>query len=280
MCFFVAIAVLAVSLRAADKQSVTVKSSSIENRAVRVIAYSQGKPTELDCNIGLSSCSQPQPGEYMMRPATADEGIYNDCTNVVLLKSSGAAKEKIGVYCWAKEGDCYIASCVEVQVETIPAAVPETALEGTHAQASKGAVLIDLFQPIYPPLAHQANIDGDVTVAVAVHPDGKTETAFESGHAMLRQSALDSAKKSRFECRRCNSTVTYRLTYSFRLSKGSDCCTGVSAPVRVTLDPPSGEQNMTQRVTIAADRICLCDPSSEATKKSRSLKCLYLWKCS
>lgn len=128
--FFLTIAVLTLSLHAADEQSVTVKSSSIENRAVRVIAYFQGKLTELDCNIGFSSCTQPQPGEYSMWPAAADEGIYNDCTNVVLLKPAGAEKEKIGVYCWANEGECSIASCVKVQVETIPAVVPDTSLEG------------------------------------------------------------------------------------------------------------------------------------------------------
>ena len=127
--FFLAIAVIALPLRAADEQNVTVKSSSIEKSAVRVIADLQGKPTELDCSIGVSSCSQPQPGEYRMRPAAADEGVYNDCTNVVLLKSHGAAKEKIGVYCWANEGDCFIARCSKVQVETIPAAVTDTALE-------------------------------------------------------------------------------------------------------------------------------------------------------
>jgi len=59
----------------------------------------QGKPTELICQSRLSSCFQPQPGEYSMRPATADGGIYEDCVNVVLLKSSSAAKEKVGVYC-------------------------------------------------------------------------------------------------------------------------------------------------------------------------------------
>jgi len=122
-------AALASALHAADEQRVTVKSNLIQNGALMVIADLQGKPTELDCEIRLPSCSQPPPGEYSMRPATADEGIYNDCTNVVLLKSAGAAKEKIGVYCWDNGIDCYMVRCVKVEIETIPAVVPDAILE-------------------------------------------------------------------------------------------------------------------------------------------------------
>jgi TonB family protein len=135
---------------------------------------------------------------------------------------------------------------------------------GTFAQqTAKGrAVLVELSQPLYPPLARQANIYGDVSVAVTVRPDGKTEVAFESGHPMLKQAALDSAEKSRFECRECDSTATYQLVYSFRLAKGSDCCSAMSVAARVTLEPQRSDQNILQQahVTIAADEICLCDP--------------------
>jgi TonB family protein len=155
---------------------------------------------------------------------------------------------------------------------------------GAFAQktAHASAVLLELSQPVYPPLARQANIYGDVSVGVKVHPDGKTEVVFEQGHPMLKQSALDSAQKSRFECRECDSTVTYRLVYSFRLAKGSDCCSAISVPAHVTLEPQSSDQDMQQqaRITITADEICLCDPPAQLTKKSRSLKCLYLWNCS
>ena len=148
-------------------------------------------------------------------------------------------------------------------------------------QATRSAVLLELSQPVYPPLARQANIYGDVSVAVTVHPDGKTEVAFESGHPILKQAAVDSAQKSRFECRECDSTVTYHLVYSFRLAKGSDCCSAMSVPARVTLELQSSDPNARQaHITIMADEICLCDPLSQLTKKSRSMKCLYLWRCS
>jgi TonB family protein len=155
---------------------------------------------------------------------------------------------------------------------------------GAFAQqtAKASAVLLELSHPVYPPLARQANIYGDVRVTVKVHADGQTEVAFEQGHPMLKQSALDSAQKSRFECRECDSTATYQLVYSFRLAKGSDCCGAISVPAHVTLEPQSSAQNMQRqaRITITADEICLCDPPTQLTKKSRSLKCLYLWNCS
>ena len=44
-----------------------------------------------------------------------------------------------------------------------------------------------------------------------------------SGHLMLREAALDSARKSRFEWPGCREQVTsYSLTYSFRLVAGPD----------------------------------------------------------
>jgi len=81
--FLLAIAVLTLPLHAADEQSVTVKTISTENGMVGVSADLEGKTIELDCRISFSSCSQPQPGEYSMRPATAAEGIYNDCAHSI-----------------------------------------------------------------------------------------------------------------------------------------------------------------------------------------------------
>jgi len=68
----------------------------------------------------------------------------------------------------------------------------------------------------------------------------------------------------------------------FRLTKGNDCCSAMSVPAEATLGRPLSDQNGQRQtlITITAEEICLCDPPSQLTKKSRSLKCLYLWKCS
>jgi TonB family protein len=152
-----------------------------------------------------------------------------------------------------------------------------------HSDASEGsAPLVNLSPPIYPPQAHQANIYGEVHVAVMVFPNGKTDVTVESGHPMLKQAALDSAKQSRFECRQCDAAVSYELVYSFRVIQGSDCCSAISVPARVALEPqPSDATGQRQiHINITTEEICLCDPAVQLTKKNRSLKCLYLWKCS
>ncbi len=140
-------------------------------------------------------------------------------------------------------------------------AVAISCTAGAFAQTTaKGSVVLaELSKPVYPPLAHQAKHLRGCHRGCGGSSRRQTKIAFESGHLTFKPAALDSARKSRFECRKCDSTVTYRLTYSFRLSEGSDCY--MSPPVRVTLEPPSGEQNMTQCVTITADHICLCDAS-------------------
>ena len=143
-------------------------------------------------------------------------------------------------------------------------------------------VLVSLFKPVYPSLARQAVISGEVNVAVTVHQDGTTTAAIESGHAMLRQAALDSAKQSSFECRMCEAPRSYSLVYTFELTRKGDCCNAFSAPTEVTQEPKSisSEGRPQTHITVMSRHICLCDPPATMTKRVRSLKCLYLWKCS
>jgi hypothetical protein len=148
---------------------------------------------------------------------------------------------------------------------------------------SKGeATLTNLSKPVYPALARQANIWGDVRVTVTVHPDGSTETALEGGHPMLRQAALDSAAQSHFACRMCTSPIVYTLIYAFKQIEGGACCSAISEPVAVEQQPPSTDQQgrAQTRVVVTAKQICLCDPAANVTRRTRSIKCLYLWRCS
>src|SRR5437868_2798451 len=83
---------------------------------------------------------------------------------------------------------------------TIIAAAQPSALANAADLSKHGAVLVTLFQPVYPPLARQARITGEVRVAVTVHRNGTAEVLIESGHPMLKKAALDSAAQSHFEC--------------------------------------------------------------------------------
>ena len=92
-----------------------------------------------------------------------------------------------------------VAVCFLAAVENAPAQ-GATGSSGPEA----GVVLTKLSPPVYPPLARQARIIGDVKIFVKIRHDGSVASAeLFSGHPMLAQAALDSARKSTFECRAC-----------------------------------------------------------------------------
>jgi hypothetical protein len=126
ICFLL-VATTWLPLRASDGEAVVVKSSSVENRLVSLHAELAGKKTAFTCVVDSPSCASVQPGEYIMVRAEAEEGIYNDCTNVVLYKSSSDAKKKLGVYCWLND-DCYMFNCTPVKAQTIPASDSDEAI--------------------------------------------------------------------------------------------------------------------------------------------------------
>jgi TonB family protein len=143
-----------------------------------------------------------------------------------------------------------------------------------------GVVLTKLVQPVYPPLARSMRITGDVDLMLSVRQDGVVESAaVVSGHPLLKQAALLSVEQSRFECRKCTEPATaYRLVYTFQIEGECDC-----EPLGNKAENIKIEQSFPvvsdaeHRVTVVALVQCTCDPAP--TRKIRSLKCLYLWKC-
>jgi hypothetical protein len=151
------------------------------------------------------------------------------------------------------------------------------------APAEPGPVIAELSTPYYPPIARAAHVSGDVVVAITFQIDGSVATAtVVSGPMMLRQVALESALKSRFSCLMCESyPVSMQLTYKFELGETIYCS---EAP-----DPESGRkpERPYPQVTHTANVVSIytrpfgtCDPEAVITKtRSRSIRCLYLWKC-
>lgn len=137
--------------------------------------------------------------------------------------------------------------------------------------------LTKLFEPIYPKLALQARIAGDVDLMLTIRRDGSVESAeFVSGHPMLKQAALDSAQRSQFECGGCGETVTsYPLKYRFQItSRGypKDCdYTEKQSPAEIDI--------ALHQITVSGWAMGICDPASRIFRV-RSARCLYLWKCS
>jgi hypothetical protein len=120
-----------------------------------------------------------------------------------------------------------------------------------------------------------------VDLMLVVRQDGSIESAVVvSGPPMLQPAALDSARHTLFECRKCSDAEnSYRLVYTFQVEDVDSC---------MPTDDKSKHDDEGQayprisdaehRVTTTAYLICNIDPASDF-RKSRSLKCLYLWRC-
>jgi len=143
-------------------------------------------------------------------------------------------------------------------------------------------VLTRLAQFSYPPLARQARITGDVELTLQFGSDGTVQSAIAtSGHPLLKQAALDSARQSQFECKNCREALTaFRLVYTFQLAGSENCC----APTEATAKTAEQDQVLpriiqSEKHVTLIDRVtCICDPAADV-RKVRALKCLYLWKC-
>jgi TonB family protein len=158
------------------------------------------------------------------------------------------------------------------------AAKAQTKETTSSATPEVGVVLVKLSPPIYPPLARQARITGDVSVQVSIRKDGSIESAeVISGHPMLKQAALDSARKSTFECRGCGDPlILYPMTYTFEIL--NDCRFGPNCEAD---EPRAPEVAQSQhKIKITVEPACTCDPAATRIRiRVRSPKCLYLWRC-
>jgi TonB family protein len=159
-------------------------------------------------------------------------------------------------------------------------AVAESSAQGAiSAQVQQGVVLAKLFQPVYPPLALQARITGDVELSLEVKADGSLGSAsVVSGHPLLKQAALDSAQHSQFECKNCGQGGrSFQMLYSFQFGPTRSCEETPETSKGDEKEEPYPRVIQSQNhVTVIDQPVGICDP---AVKKVRSVRCLYLWKC-
>jgi TonB family protein len=142
---------------------------------------------------------------------------------------------------------------------------------GTQAVAGT-VVPIKLVRPVYPQIAEAARVRGVVIVYISVQPDGQlAATKVAQPVPLLQDAAVQAAKASTFECRDCTETsVPYTLVYSFELSWRDDEAIRVNAE-REQRTP------FQSRIRIAAPpRLVM---PYFASMSSRSVNCLYLWRC-
>jgi hypothetical protein len=167
---------------------------------------------------------------------------------------------------------------------TRTAAGPQSQAENASIPKQSGVSLTMLSNPVYPRLAIQARVMGDVELKLLIRHDGTVDSAqYIRGPAMLVQSATDSAKNSKFDCASCTETLTsYRLVYSFQFGPPLVCANpGVNDELVHVPGYPQISYTNNQVILIDQPVGELC--SGDAILKPfkvRSAKCLFLWKCS
>jgi TonB family protein len=145
------------------------------------------------------------------------------------------------------------------------------------------ATLTTLAKISYPSLARQTRVAGNVELAISIKADGAIESIdIVSGHPLLTQAVLDSAQRSTFQCRKCGEAgMSLRVVYTFQLVGPDKCCTNTKGDAD-EVPPHQQVPRLIQsqnHVTVIDKPTCFCDAAGQIGKV-RSLKCLYLWRCS
>lgn len=85
---------------AQEKTPVKVKGSAVVTGVVIVHVLKDGKPLDLQCNEGVSSCKALPGGDYLMLQLPENHGMY-DCKNVEMYRADQdkPEDEAIGSYC-------------------------------------------------------------------------------------------------------------------------------------------------------------------------------------
>ena len=145
--------------------------------------------------------------------------------------------------------------------------------------AGSGVTLVKITYPIYPDVAAKAHISGEVVLMLGIQPDGSLVSAdVVSGPAMLQESAVQSARQSKYECRGCGQGVTsYRMRYVFILVDDGSCqpnaIPSANGDRQDQPEPPPSVDPSGPVVTTTRYIVCLVDPVT--TIHTRSLKCLF-----
>lgn len=99
-------------------------------------------------------------------------------------------------------------------VDNRPMRIPSSVLQGKAVERRK---------PVYPSLAQQIHLQGDVSIEVMIAPDGHVESArIVSGHPMLADKAREAALGWRFQPTLLNNIpvrVTGVIVFVFKLSE-------------------------------------------------------------
>jgi len=112
-------------------------------------------------------------------------------------------------------------------------------------------------EPVYPQMAKIAHIQGEVWMELELDQQGTIVSLLPlSGHPILVQAASDSVKGSKFLCENCREeTTVFSLVIRFKMD---DPAKAAPTPCPVADERPQ---------------------SASSVRRTRSARCLYLWRC-
>ena len=143
------------------------------------------------------------------------------------------------------------------------------------AQAESPRVaIVALHVPVYPTLANQARLKGEVKMKVVIQPNGKIDQdsiVVVTGHPMLIPAARETLIASQYECIGCTQAFKYFLLFSFLpgpfLSQGCTSGTADSVLLKGSREPQLSY--FENHVTIIGPPVALCPsgPFGPASKR-------------
>jgi protein TonB len=110
-------------------------------------------------------------------------------------------------------------------ISNAPMAVPKVAVQRIRvSQGVTAGLVIKRVNPVYPPLARTARVQGSVLLAAVIGKDGTIQNLHVvSGHPLLTQAALDAVRQWRYKPYILNGEpveVDTQVTVNFTLSGG------------------------------------------------------------
>jgi hypothetical protein len=114
------------------------------------------------------------------------------------------------------------------------AAVPSAVAQESAETLPK---VVQHSEPVYPPLARQTRIEGDVSVKVTTDGQSVREAVAQTGHPLLRRAAEDNAKTWKFVS---HNPSTFNVTFRYKLmDSGIEVeFLKLSAVVEILASPP------------------------------------------
>lgn len=113
------------------------------------------------------------------------------------------------------------------------------AMPSAMAQQSSEVLpkVIQHTEPMYPPLARQARIQGEVRVKVTTNGESVRDAEAETGHPLLRKAAEDNARTWKFVA---HAPGTFHVTFRFKLLSDNVDVEFLESPaiVKIEASPP------------------------------------------